>query len=232
MESTNSCQFSTKYQLSSHFSWHILYNQLNIAVTRWVRSANLPIWKAQREEIIDEIVQETMLKVLKRIHRGESGELSPVHSVEGLSVRVAYNVFIDMVRRDRRFVPLVSDNWNDTPYDVPDDREDFSEVAINNVYNASLFTQVALVIQAFPPKLRTAMLIDLARRMEFDVQPTPLQAAFLKVGILLQDYENLVPQDPIMRSRHSSLVSLGYRKLEMWFRSCESNEVVASTSGA
>ena len=232
MESTNSRRFSTKCQISSYFNWHTLYKQLTIIVTRWVRSAHLPIWQAQREEIIEEIVQETMMKVLKRIHRGESGELSPVYSVEGLCVRVAYNVFIDMVRRDRRLVPLASDNWNDSSYDVPDEGEDYSEVAVENVYNASLFRQVALAIQSFSPKLRTAMLIDLARRMEFDVKPTPLQAAFLKVGIQLRNYENLLPQDPILRSRHSALVSLGYRKLAMLFRSCESNEVVASTLGA
>jgi DNA-directed RNA polymerase specialized sigma24 family protein len=232
MESTNSRRFSTKYQLSSYFNWHTLYRQLTIKVTQWVRSANLPMWQAQREEIIDEIVQETMMKVLKRIHRGESGELSPVYSVEGLCVRVAYNVFIDMVRRDRRLVPLASDTWNDSSYDVPDEGEDYSEVAVENVYNASLFRQVALAIQAFSPKLRKAMLIDIARRMEFDVQPSPLQAAFLEVGIQLREYENLLPHDSVMRSRHSSLVSLGYRKLAIWFRSCESNKVVASTSGA
>ena len=76
------------------------------------------------------------------------------------------------------------------------------------------------------------MLIDIAKRMQFDVQPTPLQAAFLKVGIQLRDYENQLPQDPTMRSRHASLVSLGYRKLEMSFRTRESSEFVISTSGA
>ena len=68
--------------------------------------------------------------------------------------------------------------------------------------------------------------------MEFDVQPSPLQVAFLEVGIQLRDYENLLPQDPIMRSRHASLVSLGYRKLAMLFHTRGYNEIVVSTSGA
>src|SRR5436305_7724441 len=115
MESPIVCHISSEYQLSSVLNWHTLYRQLTITVTRWVRSANLTTWKAQQEEIIDEIVQETMMKVLKRIRRGESGELSPVYSVEGLCVCVAYNVFIDMVRHDRRLVPLASDSWHNAP---------------------------------------------------------------------------------------------------------------------
>lgn len=212
MELTNTCQFSTKCQLSSYFNWHTLNNQLTIAVTQWVRSANLLAWKAQREEIIDDIVQETMMKVLKRIHQGESGELSPVYSIEGLCIRVAHNVFIDMLRRDRRLVPLASDN-NDEPYDIPDDGEDYSEVAVENVYNASLFTLIALAIHEFPPKLRAAMIIDLVSRMSFDVEETPLQQALLNAGINLEEFRSQRPSDPVMKSRQSSLASLGYKKI-------------------
>jgi hypothetical protein len=67
MENTNCFRSSTKYQLSSYYNWYILYQQLTITVTRWVRSANLPTWKAQSEEIIGEIVQESMNKLLKHI---------------------------------------------------------------------------------------------------------------------------------------------------------------------
>ena len=78
--------------------------------------------------------------------------------------------------------------------------------------------------------MREAMLIDIAMRMDFGSKPTPLQAAFLEVGIQLQDYAGLLPHDPFMRSRHASLVSLGYRKLAMLFRTCESSDIVPSTS--
>ena len=213
MESTNSCRFFTKCQLSSYFNWHMLHNQLTIAVTQWVCSANLLAWKAQREEIIDDIVQETMMKVLKRIHQGESGELSPVYSVEGLSIRVAHNVFIDMLRRDRRLVPLASDDWNGATYDIPNDGQDYSEVAVDNAYNANLFTQVALAIQSFPPKLRAAIIIDLVSRMSFDCEKTSLQQALVNAGIDLEEFRNQRSSDPVMKSRQSSLASLGYKKI-------------------
>src|SRR5689334_12415939 len=119
MESPNVHQISSEHQVSSNANWQTLYRQITLIVTPWVRCANLPTWKAQREDIIDEIVQETMMKVWKRIRRGESGELPPVNSVEGLCVRVAYNTFIDMVRHDRRLVPMASKCGDDTPCDIP-----------------------------------------------------------------------------------------------------------------
>lgn len=206
-------QIPEKCQLISFFDWHLLYRQLTITVTRWIRYANLPTWKAQREEIIDEIVQETMLKVVIRIRKGESGELPSIYSVEGLSVRVAYNVFIDMVRHDRRLVPLASDNSNDATYDIPDDGEDYSEAAVDNVYKFSLFTQVALAIQSFPPKLRAAIIIDLVSRMSFDCEKTSLQQALVNAGIDLEEFRNQSSSDPVMKSRQSSLASLGYKKI-------------------
>lgn len=212
MENTNAYRSSTKYQLSLCNDWHLLYKMLTIVVAHWIYSANLLAWKSQREEIIDDIVQETMLKVLKRMHQGVTGELPPVYSVEGLCRRVAHNVFIDMLRRDRRLVPLATDT-NDEPYDIPGDREDYSEVAVDNVYYANLFTQVAVAIQGFPPKLRAAMIIDLVSRMSFDGEETPLQKALVNAGIDLEEFRRQPPYDPVTKSRQSSLASLGYKKI-------------------
>ncbi len=213
MESQTIRQISSEHQVSSNADWHTLYRQLNVIVTRWVQSANLPTWKAQREDIIDEIVQETMIKVLKRIRRGESGELSPVYSVEGLCVRVAYNIFIDMVRHDRRLVPMAHESRDGAPYEVLDDGKDYSEIAVENVYTAGLFGQVAMAIQAFPSKLRTAVIIDLVSRMSFEGEATPLQQALLSAGIDLEQFRSRHSSDPVARSRQASLASLGYKKI-------------------
>ncbi len=193
--------------------WHTFYRQITVVVTRWMHSANLPTWKAQREDIIDEIVQETMIKALKRIRRGESGELSPVYSVEGLCVRIAYNIFIDMVRHDRRLVPMASESWDDMPRDVPDDGKDYSEIAVDNVYYANLFGQVAVAIQAFPPKLRAALIIDLVSRMSFEGEASALQQALLSAGVDLEQYRGQRSSDPVVRSRQTSLASLGFKKI-------------------
>jgi DNA-directed RNA polymerase specialized sigma24 family protein len=210
LESPTIHQIPSEHQVASNANWHTLYKQLTVIVTRWVRSANLPTWKAQREDIIDEIVQETMMRALKRIRRGESGELSPVYSVEGLCVRVAHNIFIDMVRHDRRLVPMASESWEDM---LHDDGEDYSKVAVENVYTASLFGLVAVAIKTFPPKLRAALIIDLVSRMPFNGEATPLQQAMLSAGIDLEQYRGRRSSDQVARSRQASLASLGYKKI-------------------
>src|SRR5207249_249951 len=131
-------------------------------------------------------------------------ELSPVYSVEGLCMRVARNTFIDMVRRDRRLVPMAPESWGDVPYDVPDNGEDYSEVAIENVYTTSLFGLVAVTIQTFPPKLRAALIIDLVSRMSFAGEATPLQQAMLRAGVDLEQYRGWRSSDPVARSRQAS----------------------------
>ncbi|HYB00277.1 MAG TPA: hypothetical protein VED37_08665, partial [Ktedonobacteraceae bacterium] len=95
-----------------------------------------------------------------------------------------------------------------------------------------LFQEIAKKVANFPPKLRRAMLIDIASHMHFELEPTALQAAFLKVGIQLEEYAGLMPQEPIMRSRHASLVSLGYRQLKMLFRNCGTGEFTIDAPGA
>ena len=213
MESQTIHQISSEYQVNSYSDWNTLYRQLAIIVTRWVRATNLPTWKAQREDIIDEIVQETMMKVLKRIRRGECGELSPVYSVKGLSVRIAYNIFIDMVRHDRWLVPMATESWDDMPRDVLDDGKDYSEIAVDNVYYANLFGKVAVAIQAFPPKLRAALIIDLVSRMSFEGEVSALQQALLSAGVDLEQYRGQRSSDPVVRSRQTSLASLGFKKI-------------------
>jgi DNA-directed RNA polymerase specialized sigma24 family protein len=217
MKSTTVNQDSSNSEQSSGINWHHIYCLLFLVVKGWVYSANVPSWLAQCDDIIADIVQETIVRTLKRIHRGNCGELPPVRTVENLCMKIARNCFIDMIRHDQRLLPIT--------YKVPDcphevlytyDTVDFSDVAIENVYTSSLFGLVVSVIVDFPPKLRTAILVDLAFRMSFKGEPTPLQEAFQQAGIDLEEYSHQVPCDAIMRSRHASLVSLAYKKISAW----------------
>jgi len=212
MESQLIHQIPSRRQVSSDTNWHILYSQLTGIVSVWVRSANLPMWKAQRDDIIDEIVQETIVRVLKRIRRGESGELSPVYAVEALCLRIAYNFFIDIMRRDRRLVPAIQQDG--TEYDFPEqDEENYTEVALDNVFTAALFRLVVAEIALFSPKLRRAVLVDLTSRMSFQGEATLLQQAFRDAGIDLEQYRCPASSDPAARSRQASLACIGFKKL-------------------
>ena len=210
--------------------WVALYLLLLPLAKRWVYAANIYSWNGQENDIAWDIVLVTIQRTYEYNLKAQ-GENIHIGSFQRLSIRIAKNYFQDLRRKDSRLLPLNRDGCSQVENTIHAEL-DIAEVILDKVYEEWLFEEIAKEIANFPPKLRTAMLIDIARRMEFDVKPTPLQAAFLKVGIQLQDYEKLLPQDPIFRSRHSALVSLGYRKLAMWFRSCESNEVVASTLGA
>ena len=212
MKSQKIRQISSVSQVNSDINWHILYNQLTDIVSIWVRSAHLPTWKAQRDDIVDEIVQETIVRVLKRIRRGESGELSPVYAVEALGLRIAYNFFIDIMRHDRRLVPAT--HQDGTEYVFPEqDEENYTEVALDNVFTAALFRLVVAEIALFSPKLRRAVLVDLTSRMSFQGEATLLQQAFRDEGIDLEQYRCPASSDPAAYARQASLACIGFKKL-------------------
>jgi DNA-directed RNA polymerase specialized sigma24 family protein len=210
--------------------WIPLYLLLLPLAKRWVYASNTFSWIGQENDIAWDIVLVTIQRTYEYMLKAQ-GENIPIGSFQRLSIRIAKNYFQDLRRKDSRLQPFNREGCSQIENTIHDELN-IAEVILDKVYEEWLFEEIAKEIASYPTKLRTAMFIDIARRMEFDVQPTPLQAAFLAVGIELRDYENLLPKDPIMRSRHASLVSLGYRKLAMSFRTRESSEVVASTSRA
>jgi DNA-directed RNA polymerase specialized sigma24 family protein len=210
--------------------WIPLYLLLFPLVKRWVYAAQIYSWIGQENDVAWDIVLVTILRTYEYKLKAHDENI-PIGSFQRLSIRIARNYFQDLRRKDSRLQPFNRDGCSQVEYTIHDEI-DIAEVILDKLYEEWLFEEIAKEIASYPIKLRTAMLIDIARRMDFDIQPTPLQAAFLDVGIQLQDYAELLPQDQIMRSRHASLVSLGYRKLAMSFRNRVSNEVVASTSGA
>ena len=87
------------------------------------------------------------------------------------------------------------------------------EVAVENVYREQLFKLLAQEIVRFPSQQKQALLIDLANRMSFGPQPTPLQEAFLEVGVDLQQYQRPLPDDPVEYGRHTALLNCAYRRI-------------------
>lgn len=214
MEKNLTTSISLPLEPGFEVNWHAIYWLLSSCVTKWVRSANVALWQDQRDDIIAEIMQEAIVRTLRRIHRGNCGELPAVCSVEGLCVKIAHNCFIDLIRHDQRLLLIGSHTpYQFDPFTLVDEAEDFSDTATENVYTATLFRLIVAEIVKFPPKLRTALFIDLACRMSFKGEPTMLQQAFLEAGIDLEPYRYQLPGDPVGRSRHASLVSLAYKRV-------------------
>jgi DNA-directed RNA polymerase specialized sigma24 family protein len=205
-----------------------LYLLLHPLAKRWVYASNTSSWVGQENEIAWDIVLVTIQRTYEYTQKAQRENIS-IASIQRLSITIAKNYFQDLRRKDSRLQPFNRDGYSQVEYAMHDEI-DTAEAVLDRVYEEWLYQEIAKEIAKYPPKMRIAMLIDIATRMDFGSNPTPLQAAFLEVGIRLEEFQNLLPKDPVMRSRHASLVSLGYKKLAMLLRNRESCVVVLSTS--
>ncbi len=212
--SVHTCKTSS---LDSSGDWIEYYPKLCTLARHFVYMYRVPCWYGQEEDIAKDVVQETMRKMIERIHKSEQGEAEPVDSMERMMAVIARNYVLDLRRRDRRMIRL-SDNDGHPLESTIDEPEHMSEAAIEHVYQEWLFLQVACEIKQLPRKQRRAILTDLANRMSFTTQPTTLQGAFLTVGIDLQDYQQPLPENPVERARHAALLSLAYKRIAQRFK--------------
>src|SRR5205085_4692613 len=174
--------------LSSELVWKNLYPSLVSFARSLVYSFGVPSWKGQEEDIIADIVQETMRRLLELWQKAERGEANPIRSLNQLMRVIAQNYCKDLRRHDRRMLRIPDQNDAYPMYASTDDQLQLLESVTEHVYQESLFKLLAHEIANFPDKQRRAILIDLANRTCFDTQLTPLQSAFLKEGIQLQQY--------------------------------------------
>ncbi len=195
--------------------WPKLYPLLLSLVKRWVYASNVFSWIGQEADIAWDIVLTSIRRTFEYSLKAQS-EGIPIVSLERLSIVIAKNCFHDLRRKDARLLCFDRDDYSQREQSIPEKMIDQAEAVDEKLYEQWLFIQVAKEIARFPDKMRRAVLIDIARRMDFnepEANPTPLQQAFLEVGIRLQEYQNPLPDDPVARTRHASLVSLGYKRI-------------------
>ena len=209
---------SPTYDLRNEQTLADLINLLRVYARRFVYSANVACWRGQQEDIIEDVVQEAVSRIFERAQRAEHGEALPICSLEHMVMRVAHNYLIDMLRRDRRLQHIPSDCSISEEAFSPDDQLNSFEMAIEHVSQEELFVRLAHKVVLFPEKRRKALLTDLANRMCFDRELTPLQRAFLTVGIDFQAFQQTLPIDPIERTRHTALTSLAYKQIAVVMR--------------
>jgi DNA-directed RNA polymerase specialized sigma24 family protein len=205
--------YSISADLSDEATWNHLYSALRSRTRYLVYSFVLPSWRGQEEDIIEDIVQETLRRLIERAHKSERGEAPPIQSAEHIMMIIAQNYCTDLRRRDRRVIRIIpSDHSVEVHQDTSEQAHPFDS-GTENVYQEKLFEIAAREIANFPDKQRTALLIDLANRMSFATHITPLQKAFLSIGIQLQQYQRPIPSSPLERTRHFSLLSYAYKRV-------------------
>ncbi len=193
--------------------WEHLYRLLHTRVASWVYSSHLQLWSKQYNEIIEDIVQDALLKTFAYTLRVERGEARAIDSLERICVVIAYHCYVDAHRHDRRLHPLPEfEEWTGVP--VSKAYVDPAELAIDNIHYELVLILAVRWIADLPQKQRTALLTDLANRMYFDpFHPTPLQEALLSVGIDIHDYQKPLPAEKQARANHAAHLSLAYKRL-------------------
>ena len=210
------CQRSAS-DISDELNWTELYPRLQALARHLVYKYRVPCWYGQEKEVAEDVAQETAKRLIERSQKSERGEAAPIEVPEQLMVTIAHNYIIDLVRREQRLIHMSTNELEPPLKHEESNCAWMDEEAIENIYDEWLFLQLAFQIAHFPYKQRRAILIDLANRSCFDKQPTPLQSAFLAVGIDLQEYQSQLPDDSIERSRYNSLVSLAYRRISQLY---------------
>jgi DNA-directed RNA polymerase specialized sigma24 family protein len=195
------------------FCWDNLYRLLRQTVKGWVYTAHLPAWYRQENDIIDEIVQEAVKRTFERLYKAEKHEATPVASITAFAKRTAHNYFIDLLRKDGRYMLLSQLTYPSGEERVEPELPDIADSVDDEVFCQSLFEQLAPEILNFPKKQRQVLLADLANHTRFSVSITPLQRALLKSGIHLEDYQKSRPEERVERSRFTALLSLAYRRV-------------------
>ncbi len=209
----NEFDFS-KYDMCSEAIWKSLYHKLRPYIRKFVWSYRFSLSKGQENDVVEDLLQETVVRVFKYAKYAAEGHVAPIDSIERFGYTIALNVCRDWWRKERHMlcqslddgVPeeMLSRTWVLNP----------EEVALNLVYQEWIFMKVAKGIAQFPQKTRRALLIELAERTFFDNEPTPLQKAFLQQGIRLADYQGLKPVDLKLRSRHNSLANQAFNRVK------------------
>lgn len=209
----------------SHLSdkdWEQLQSQIHTYVTGLVRSARHPVWRGQQNDVAWDITGASLLKLVMRIQSAEAGKSPRIDCVHSFSKVVAYRCFIDEIRKSR-YILWPWANSEDDPYEIglwitPSDATlDPAELAIENLSNEEIISDVADKITQIPLKQKNALLIDLAWMCAFDEVVTPLPCILLKRGIHLQDYRTPIPKDRVIHSQHASLLTLAYKRLATFY---------------
>ena len=199
--------------LSSDESLSKLYHATRPRVKRIVHLCGITGWRGQEYDIIEDHVQEAVIRTWEFSQQAACGEARPLGSPEAMCMTIAHHYSIDRMRQSRRFIRLEQNNYAPEVRIVRYHRIDPPEEVIDQAYEEALLLMLPAKIIEFPSKQRRALLIDLANLMDFDGDPSPLQQAFLNVGIRLQDYQQPLPEDLVELSRHRSLVSIAYKRV-------------------
>jgi DNA-directed RNA polymerase specialized sigma24 family protein len=201
------------FEYDDDSSWFRLSSWLEFWAHNWVYGSHSSRWQGEEEEIIEDIVSESITHILERLRKANRGEADPIISMYNFARQVAHNYFIDLLRKDRkslRFSQLTADGEDAAMKLFLADME---EAVLKVVCDEQFFKLLVQEVITLPKKQKEAVLRDHARLMYDMADPAPLLLAYQCVGIQLKDYCIYAPASPIEKCRHSSLLYIAYKRL-------------------
>jgi DNA-directed RNA polymerase specialized sigma24 family protein len=186
---------------------------LRPCIKQWVFSYDVPSWTGQEDDVAADLLQDTFEKLWRHLKKIEHGLAAPITSLEAICFVIARRCCLDRRRKDWRLRRFPEENARLDDLLGRTHWVDPVEIAIENMYRAWLFLKVSYIIGRFSPKKREALLIDLAKLMDFEDQLTPLQQGLLAQGIHIHEYLGKKPTTPKAKARHSSLLSGAYKQV-------------------
>lgn len=214
MKQNTTRHMTSEFLLHNECFWKDLYDKLRKPVATFVRRYKVPSWIGQEDDIINDIVQETVVRLYKRFLVAPD-EILSIQNIEAFSYTVAQRYCLDLRRKEKRLthLPQAGNEIEMYAFNIDDELTKMLEA----ISIQAILTDAARIIMEIPNKQRRALLTDLARYNDFTDTPTGIEQAFAKAGIRLEEYRHLLPHSQPERSRYNALVSLGYRRLRTGF---------------
>src|SRR5947209_15851620 len=93
---------SNTVNIDSETTWIDLYPFLRSIARCVIYSFRVASWYGQEEDLIEDVVQETICKIIERTRKAERGEVEPIYSLKHITVTIVQNYSKDLRRSDRR----------------------------------------------------------------------------------------------------------------------------------
>src|SRR6516162_9110660 len=101
MSKEKTCCTTREALLDNERFWNNLYEILHNPVTAFVHRSKLPSWVGQEDDIVKDIIQETVVRMCKKFLTAPD-EIFSIQSMEAYSYTVAYRYFLDLQRKEKR----------------------------------------------------------------------------------------------------------------------------------
>jgi DNA-directed RNA polymerase specialized sigma24 family protein len=204
--------------LAHEQSWSRLYDFLRPTVTFFVCMYAVSTWYGQENDLVEDVLQETAIRIYRQVQLAQSSDATPILHLESFCKTIARNYCRDLRRKEKRLEHFPEGDYSFETYIFEEVKDDPVEAIFETLFARPVIFASATLIASFPEKQRQALLIDLAQKNDFDaLTPSLLEEALASVNINLRAYRDKQPGEQADKARHSSLVSIAYKRLRNEF---------------